>query len=71
MSFKNIVVHVDSTPASCLRLKLALALSKRFEAALTGLHVIPEPVVPPYFKPSAVGRICAFRSIVITDSGGR
>jgi nucleotide-binding universal stress UspA family protein len=57
MSFKDILVHVDSTPASRARLKLALALSKCFAARLTGLHVIPEPVVPPYFKPSAVERI--------------
>ena len=57
MGFKDILVHVDSTPASRARLKLALTLARRFEARLSGLHVIPDPHVPPYFKPSAVERI--------------
>ena len=57
MSFKDILVHVDSTPASRVRLNLALSLARRFGARLSGLHVIPEPDVPPYFKPSAVARI--------------
>jgi nucleotide-binding universal stress UspA family protein len=57
MSFKDILVHVDSTPASRVRLRLALALARRFDARLSGLHVIPDPHVPPYFKPSAVQRI--------------
>ena len=59
MSFKDILVHVDATPASRTRLRLALTLARRFETRLTGLHVIPEPDVPPYFKPSVVERIAA------------
>jgi nucleotide-binding universal stress UspA family protein len=57
MSYKDILVHVDSTMASRGRLRLALALAKRSDATVTGLHVIPEPGVPPYFKPSVVERI--------------
>lgn len=57
MSFKDILVHVDSTPASRVRLRLAKALAHRFGGHISGLHVIPEPQVPPYFKPSAVERI--------------
>jgi nucleotide-binding universal stress UspA family protein len=57
MSFKDILVHVDSTAASRVRLNLAVSLARRFGARLSGLHVIPEPDVPPYFKPSAVARI--------------
>jgi nucleotide-binding universal stress UspA family protein len=57
MSFKDILVHVDATPASRTRLQLALTLAHRFGAHLSGLHVIPEPDVPPYFKPSVVARI--------------
>jgi nucleotide-binding universal stress UspA family protein len=57
MSFKDILVHADSTPVSRIRLRLALSLARRFDARLTGLHVIPPPHVPPYFKPSAVARI--------------
>ena len=38
---------------------MALALARRFGARLNGLHVVPEPDVPPYFKPSAIERIAA------------
>ena len=57
MGFKDILVHVNSTTASAIRLRLALVLARRFGARLSGLHVIPDPDVPPYFKPSAVKRI--------------
>jgi nucleotide-binding universal stress UspA family protein len=57
MTFKDILVHVDSTAVSRTRLRLALALARRFGARLSGLHVIPAPAVPPYFKPSAIERI--------------
>lgn len=57
MSLKDILVHVDATPASRTRLQLGLTLARRFGARLSGLHVIPNPDVPPYFKPSAVERI--------------
>jgi hypothetical protein len=45
MSFKDILVHVDATPASRTRIQLALTLARRFDAGLLGLHVIPEPDV--------------------------
>lgn len=57
MSFKDILVHVDATPASRIRLRLGLSLARRFAGRLSGLHVIPDPDVPPYFKPSAIERI--------------
>jgi nucleotide-binding universal stress UspA family protein len=57
MGFKDILVHVDATPASRTRLQLGLTLARRFGARLSGLHVIPEPDVPPYFKPNVVKRI--------------
>ena len=57
MGFKDILVHVDSTPASAVRLRLGLALARRFGARLSGLHIVPDPDVPLYFKPSAVERI--------------
>jgi nucleotide-binding universal stress UspA family protein len=63
MTFKQILVHVDSTPASRMRLEVAAHLARRFGARLLGLHVIPEPEVPPYFKPSRVPKIAEiFRS---------
>ena len=57
MGFKDILVHVDSTPASAVRLQLGISLARRFGARMSGLHVTPDPDVPPYFKPSAVARI--------------
>jgi len=57
MGFKDILVHVDSTPASDIRLRLGISLARRFGARLSGLHVTQNPDVPPYFKPSAVTRI--------------
>lgn len=59
MSFKDILVHADSTAASAVRLRSGLALARRFGARLSGLHVVSDPEVPPYFKPSAVERIAA------------
>jgi nucleotide-binding universal stress UspA family protein len=43
MSFKDILVHVDSTPEASVRLRLGLTLAGRFGAHLCGLHVIPKP----------------------------
>ena len=57
MSFKDILVHVDSTSASRLRLRAATSLARRFDGRISGLHVIPEPHIPPYFKPSVVERL--------------
>lgn len=57
MGFKDILVHVNSTAASDIRLRLAISLARRFGARLSGLHITPDPDVPPYFKPSAVARI--------------
>ncbi|HEV2187412.1 MAG TPA: universal stress protein [Stellaceae bacterium] len=62
MSFKDILVYVDSTGASRLRLQVALTLAGRFDARLSGLHVIPKPDVPPYFKPSVVERVAKIYS---------
>jgi nucleotide-binding universal stress UspA family protein len=59
MSIKDILVHVDATPASRSRIQLSLTLARRFDARLSGLHVIPGPNVPPYFKPSVVEQIAA------------
>jgi hypothetical protein len=42
MSVKDIVVHVEATPASRARLRLAASLARRFDARLDGL--------PPTFR---------------------
>jgi hypothetical protein len=71
MSFKDILVHVDATPASRNRLQLALTLAHRFGARLSGLHVIPDPSVPPYFKPSAIERIARIYAENARDAADR
>ena len=57
MTYRDILVHVDSTAAGNARLTLAIALAQRFDARLTGIHVVPEPDVPPLYKPSVVERV--------------
>jgi nucleotide-binding universal stress UspA family protein len=41
MTFKNIVVFADATPASVNRLRLAASLAHRYEAHLIGVYVVP------------------------------
>jgi hypothetical protein len=60
MGFKDILVHVDSTVASTTRVWVSLALARRCSARVIGLHVTPNPDVPPYFKPSHIERIASF-----------
>jgi nucleotide-binding universal stress UspA family protein len=57
MGFKDILVHVDSTAASTARVWVSLALARRSNARVVGLHVTPNPHVPLYFKPSHAERI--------------
>ena len=44
MSYKSLLVHVDSTPRAAARLNIAIALARRFEAHLTALFVAPDPL---------------------------
>lgn len=43
MTLRDIVVHIDQTPAAQVRLRAALELAERVEAHLTALFLIPEP----------------------------
>ena len=43
MSYKSIVVHLDTSERAYARLELALRVAKRFDAHLTGLFSIFEP----------------------------
>jgi nucleotide-binding universal stress UspA family protein len=57
MGFKEILVHVDSTVVSTNRVWLSLAIARRCGSRVIGLHVIQNPDVPPYLKPSEAERI--------------
>ena len=53
MALKDILVHLDGTPRSAVRLELAAGLAVRHGAHLTGLHVIDIPSVN-YFYGAAM-----------------
>jgi len=57
LDYRDILVHVDTTPAGEARLGLGIVLAQRFNAHLTGIHIVPEAEVPPTYKPSAVERV--------------
>ena len=48
MSYKTILVHVDSDQRSALRVGLAITLARRFDAHVVGLNVQPLIRFPPY-----------------------
>jgi nucleotide-binding universal stress UspA family protein len=56
MPIKDILVHVEISPAGRVRTELAIGLARRFSARLTGLFVMPppEPIVPPETGAAAV-----------------
>ncbi|HEX7970346.1 MAG TPA: universal stress protein [Stellaceae bacterium] len=45
LSIKDILIHVDTSPAYSRRLRLAIALAQRCDAALIGAYVLPSPDV--------------------------
>lgn len=57
MGYRDILVHVDSTKPGSVRLSLAIALAKRFDARLSGIHIVPTPNVPPVYRSSTVERV--------------
>ena len=46
MAIKDILVHVDSTGRSDLRLKIGIELAERNDGHLVGLHAKPYPYIP-------------------------
>src|ERR1700735_4089255 len=52
MALKDILVHLDGTPRSAVRLELAAGLAVRHGAHLTGLHVIDIPSVNYFHGPA-------------------
>ena len=48
MSFKNILVHVDTSERCEEHINVACDLAARTDAHVTGLFVIPEPFYPIY-----------------------
>ena len=57
--FRDVLVHVDGTPAGRRRVRFAVDLAARTGARLTGLHVAPPAAVPPLYKPSLVAEVAA------------
>ena len=46
MGIKDLLVHLDQTPATHARLLAALAIADRFGAQVTALHLVAEPFMP-------------------------
>jgi nucleotide-binding universal stress UspA family protein len=46
MTLKNLLVHIDDTPHCAHRLDVAAKLARDFGAHLSGIYVVPLPVVP-------------------------
>ena len=44
MTIKDLVVQIDQTPAAQVRLEAALVLAEHYEAHLTALFLIAEPL---------------------------
>jgi len=53
---RDVLVHVDASPAGSGRLDYAIALADRHSARLIGTHVLAPVDVPPYFRPRSVER---------------
>src|SRR6516162_992331 len=49
MSYKDLLVVLDSEPVSRGRVDLAIALAERFAAHLVGLYPLPIPLAPTPF----------------------
>ncbi|HUI16247.1 MAG TPA: universal stress protein [Alphaproteobacteria bacterium] len=47
MAFKDLLVHLDTSPYCKVRLALAETLARRFDAHLTGLYVMPPATLSP------------------------
>src|SRR5579864_3431930 len=54
---KDLLVHVDDTPAGAARVASAIKLAKAHGAYLTGLHVRPEPDPSPGTSLSRLDRM--------------
>jgi nucleotide-binding universal stress UspA family protein len=50
VTYKTILVHVDSGPRAALRVNIASQLARKFEAHLIGLHALTVVALPPYAR---------------------
>ena len=48
MTYKTLIVHVDNSKHCDKRLDVAIRLSRKFDAHLTGVYALPDPYVGPY-----------------------
>jgi nucleotide-binding universal stress UspA family protein len=50
VNYKDLLVHVDDTKACGERIEAALKLAQKWDAHLTGVITVPEPVVPAFVQ---------------------
>ncbi len=68
--FRDLLVHVDGSPAGRLRLQFAVDLAKRTSARLSSLHVTPPAEVRPRYKPTRVDKVAAEISAKLAADAG-
>jgi len=51
MAYKDILVHVDNSESSSVRLETSIRLAKEWGARMTGLYVLSKPFLPAYAEP--------------------
>jgi len=56
---RDLLVHVDGSPAGRRRVQFAADLAVRTGARLSGIHVTPPVEVPPRYKPSRIAQVAA------------
>ncbi|MBL6941701.1 MAG: universal stress protein, partial [Rhodospirillales bacterium] len=66
---KNILIHLDASSQSVVRLQTAIALAKRHNAHLTGLYVVTHPEIPTYIEAQIGGDIINAQIQVATEEG--
>jgi nucleotide-binding universal stress UspA family protein len=66
--YRDLLVHVDGSPAGRRRVQFAIDLALRTGARLSGLHVMPPPDVPPLYKPSQMDEAVANMSLKLTSN---
>ena len=57
MTYKHIIVHIDSRKSCAARLELAIALARRFDANLTGLYVDSGLMLPAFVDAPMPGQL--------------
>ena len=71
MSYKTILVHIDSGKHCTKRTEVAIQLAKQYDACLVGLHAFFPYAPPGYIMAHMGAEIIAVQQKAAVDSHGR